>query len=114
MPTVKVFPCPQCGEFIATGKDRCRFCRTPIDPQRAELAVAVQEKENVRYMRSRYFRHMLTGGGLFILGLVISLGTLAMAYYSPAGGYLLITWGLVIVGAGDFLYGLAGVLGLMK
>ena len=114
MPDVKVFPCPQCGEFIATDKDRCRFCGTPIDPERAELAVAAQEKENKRYMRSRYVRHMLTGGGLCILGLVISVGTFAMAYYSPSGGYYFLTLGLVIGGAGDFLYGLVGVLGLMK
>ena len=114
MPAVKVFPCPQCGEFIATDASRCRFCSMPIDSQTAELAAAAQVKDNERYMRSRYFRHMLTGGGLCILGLVISLGTLAMAYYSPTGGYLVITWGLVIVGAGDFLYGLTGVLGLMK
>lgn len=114
MPAVKVFPCPRCGEFIATGKSRCRFCSTPIDSQTAQLAVAAQDQENKQYMHSRYRRHMLRGGGICILGLVISLGTLALAYYSPMGGYYVLTWGLVIAGAGDFLYGLAGVLGLMK
>ena len=94
MPPLKVFPCPKCGEFIATDVGRCRFCETPIDPQTAELAAAAQVKENERYMRSRYFRHMLTGGGLCLLGVAISLATFAMAYYSPSGEYYLLTWGL--------------------
>jgi hypothetical protein len=114
MSHVRVFPCPQCGEFIATDASRCRFCSTPIDPQTAQQAADAQLKDNERYMRSRYLRHMYTGGGLFLLGLVISIGTLALAYYSPSGGYYLITFGLVLAGAGDFLYGLAGVIGLMK
>ncbi len=82
--------------------------------QGALRAADAQDKENVRYMRRRYARHMLVGGALFVLGLVISVGTLALAVYSPAGGYYLITWGLVLYGAGDFLYGLAGVSGLIK
>ena len=114
MSQVRVFPCPNCHEFIATDAARCRFCSTPIDQQTAQLAADAQIKENERYMRSRYFRHMLSGGGLFILGVVITLGTLAAAYSSPRGGYYVITWGLVIVGFGDFLYGLVGVIGLMK
>src|SRR6185295_1486022 len=102
MSQVRVFPCPHCGEFIATDASHCRFCSKPIDHNTARLAADAQVKENERYMRSRYLRHMWRGGGLFILGLVISLGTLAAAYSSPSGGYYVVTWGLVLAGAGDF------------
>lgn len=114
MPNVRVFPCPKCGEFIATDTRQCRFCSTPIFPEGAQMAADAQEKENKRYMRSRYFRHIWIGAGIFLLGLVISAGTFAAAYYSPVGGYYFITFGLVLCGAGDFLYGLVGVLGMIK
>ena len=114
MPNVRVFPCPKCAEFIATDASQCRFCSTPIVSESAQFAADAQDKENKRYMRSRYMRHMWTGGGLFLLGLLISIVTFAMAYYSPTGGYYVLILGLVLGGAGDFLYGLVGVLGLMK
>lgn len=114
MPNVRVFPCPRCGEFVATDTSRCRFCSAPIDPQTAQLAADSQAKENVRYMRRRYLRHMFIGGGIFILGLVISIGTFALAFSSPTGGYYVVTLGLVLYGASDFVYGLAGVLGMIR
>jgi hypothetical protein len=114
MPQVQVFPCPRCGEFIATDASQCRFCSTPIDPQKAQEAAAAQVKDNERYMRSRYLRHMLTGAGLFLLGLFISILSIVKAYSSPSGGYYVVTWGFVIFGGGDFLYGLVGVIGLMR
>jgi hypothetical protein len=57
---------------------------------------------------------MLTGGAIFIAATVFSIVTFAAAYYSPTGGYYVIVYGLILYGAGDFIYGLAGVLGLMR
>jgi hypothetical protein len=110
---VRVFPFPQCTEFIATDASSCRFCSTPIDPQKAQEAADEQVKTNDRYMRSRYRKHMLTGGGLCLLGLFISVLSIVKAYSSPSGGYYVVTWGFVIFGGGDFLYGLVGVIELM-
>ena len=114
MSRVRVFPCPRCHEFIATDARSCRFCSTPIDAQAAQLAADAQDKENVRYMRRRYARHMLIGGAIFVAATAFSVATLAAAYYSPTGGYVVVVYGLVLYGAGDFLYGLAGVLGLLR
>lgn len=114
MPQVRVFQCPSCHEFIATDANSCRFCSSPIDAQTAQLAADAQDKENLRYMRRRYVRHMLVGGAIFLGALTFSIATLAAAFYSDTGGYVIIVWGLVLYGAGDFLYGLAGLLGWLR
>ena len=113
MPQVRVFPCPRCREFIATDADSCRFCFTPIDPQAAQQAADAQDKENVRYMRRRYARHILIGGSIFVVATAFSVATIAAAFSSPTGGYYVVMFGLILYGAGDFVYGLAGVLGLI-
>jgi len=114
MSQVRVFQCPRCHEFIATDARSCRFCSTPIDPQTAQLAADAQDKENVRYMRRRYARHMLIGGAIFVAATAFSLLTLIAAYYSPRGGHFVVAYGLALYGLGDFVYGLTGFLGLMR
>jgi len=114
MTQVRVFQCPSCHEFIASDSKSCRFCSTPIDARAAQLAADAQDVENRRYMRRRYARHMLIGGALLAAGMVATLVTIAAAVYSPTGGYFIIMYGLMLYGAGDFLYGLAGVLGVLK
>ena len=59
-------------------------------------------------------RHMLIGAAIFIGATAFSLATYAAAYYSPTGGYYVVVYGLILYGAGDFIYGFAGVLGLMR
>jgi hypothetical protein len=76
MSRVRVFPCPQCHEFIATHARSCRFCSTPIDAQAAQLAADAQDKENVTYMRGRYARHMLIGGAIFVAATAFSLASI--------------------------------------
>ena len=73
-----------------------------------------QEKENKLYRRKHYARHIFIGAGLFALGLVITVATFTAAVSSPQGGYYVITYGLMLSGFGDFLYGLAGWLGELK
>lgn len=65
-------------------------------------------------MRRRYVRHMLIGGAIFIAATAFSVMTVAAAYYSESGGYIVIVFGLIIYGASDFIYGLAGLLGLLR
>jgi hypothetical protein len=90
MSEVRVFPCPRCREFIATDAKSCRFCSVPIDPRAAELAADAQDEENRRYMRRRYARHMLTGAGLFALGVAVTVITFSAAATSVGGGYFMI------------------------
>ncbi|MFL6212051.1 MAG: hypothetical protein ACJ74W_24600 [Pyrinomonadaceae bacterium] len=114
MSHARVFQCPRCHEFIATDAKNCRFCSTPIDAQTAQLAADAQEKENKQFRRKQYARHMLIGGGLCALGVVVTVGTYGLAANSPRGGHFIITYGLILSGAGDFLYGLVGWLGELK
>ena len=114
MPEIKVFPCPQCREFIASDAISCRFCSAPVDASTAQSALTAQAKENKDYRRKHYSRHLLLGGGLFALGAVITVVTYVAAATSQTGGRYLITYGLMIAGAGDFLYGLVGWLGELK
>jgi uncharacterized membrane protein YvbJ len=111
---MKVFRCPTCQEFIAADATQCRFCSAPLDAEAAKSAAAAQEKENKLYRRKHYARHMSIGVGLFALGLVITVATFAAAASSPEGGYYVITYGLMLSGVGDFLYGLVGWLGELK
>ena len=111
MADVQILQCPGCKEYIASDSERCRFCSRPLDAQTIQTAVAAQQKENKKYRRGHYTKYMLTGAGLFVVGLVITVGTYAMATFSSGGGHFVVTWGLMLVGAGNFLYGLAAVIG---
>lgn len=114
MPQARVFQCPSCREFIATDATSCRFCHTPIDAGSAQAAADAQALENKSFRRKGYAKHMWTGGGLFALGLLVTVGTYVAAATSPSGGRYLITWGLMLSGFGDLLYGLVGLLGELK
>jgi hypothetical protein len=57
---------------------------------------------------------MLIGGAIFIAATAFSVLTFVAVYNSPTGGYIVVVYGLIIYGAGDFLYGLAGLLGLLR
>ena len=114
MSQVRVFQCPNCKEFIATDAKSCRFCSTPITEEVAQAQAKVQEEENRVYRRKKYARHMLTGGGLAALGLAITIGTLLLATVSEGGGHYVITYGLILAGGGNFLYGLVGWLGELR
>ena len=110
MPDVKVFPCPNCREFVASDAKRCRFCQTPLDEATVRRSVEAQAGENKRFRRGHYRRHLLVGGGMCALGLVVTIGTLAAAVTSREGGGFVITYGLIVVGGLDFLYGLVGLI----
>jgi predicted nucleic acid-binding Zn ribbon protein len=121
---MKVFRCPSCHEFIAADATKCRFCSAPVDAETAKSAAAAQEKENKLYRRKHYARHIFIGVGVFALGLVITVALYRAGvysawgryvsspgggYFSPKGGFLdLITFGLMLSGGGEFIYGLAG------
>jgi hypothetical protein len=51
---------------------------------------------------------MLIGGGMFVLGMVITVGTLAWASMGSGGGRYVITYGFVIFGGINFFRGLIG------
>jgi hypothetical protein len=114
MSQARVFQCPNCREFISADATSCRFCSTPIDAQTAQLAADAQAADNKRYRKKQYARHMLLGGGVFSLGFAITVATLIAAVVSEGGGHYLITWGLMLAGGGDFLYGLLGWLSELK
>ena len=114
MSQLGIFQCPSCLEFIATDAQTCRFCSTPIA---AEVALAEANRladENRTYRRKKYARHMLTGGGVLGLGLAITIGTLLVATAAEGGGRYVVTYGLIVAGGGDFLYGLVGWIGELR
>jgi hypothetical protein len=114
MSQARIFQCPNCHEFISTDATKCRFCSTPIDAQIAQAAANAQADENRKYRKKQYAKHMLIGGGLFAAGFLITIVTLVAAAMSEGGGHYLITWGLMLTGGADFLYGLVGFLGELK
>ena len=117
---MQVFRCHSCHEFIAADATKCRFCSAPVDAETVKSAVAAQEKENRLYRRRHYARHIFIGVGLFALGLVITLATYTAplsspwAVYYPRGRFYYVTYGLMLSGGGEFIYGLAGWWGELK
>ena len=110
----RIFQCPNCKEYISTDATTCRFCKTPIDAQTAQSAADAQVLENRRYRKKQYARHIWIGAGVFTLGFVITVGSFLAAASSEEGGHYVVTYGLMLVGAGDLIYGLAGWLGELK
>ena len=41
---LKTFPCPNCHEFINSGMEKCKYCSITIDPQVANAAVELQDR----------------------------------------------------------------------
>ena len=114
MPQTSVFQCPNCHEYIASDARSCRFCSTQIDAQTAQDASQAQEIENRLYRRKQYGRHVVTGSGLFALGLLIAVVSYVTTVTFSGGGFYLVTYGLMLSGLGDFLYGLVGWLGELR
>jgi amino acid permease len=111
MSQTRIFQCPTCREFIATDAKICRFCSMPIDAQTAQSAADAQALENSQYRKKQYARHIMIGGGIFVLGLIFTVGS----YISASEGVsFVITYGLMLVGVGDLLYGLVGWLGELR
>ncbi len=100
-----VIQCPNCREFISSDAAQCRFCKTPIDPQIAAQAAVQLAEENRSERKRAAIKYMLIGIGVFVLGLAITIGSYSMAASSKGGGHYVITYGLIISGAGNFLYG---------
>jgi hypothetical protein len=44
---MRVFSCPACGETIALGCERCRFCSVVIDQQQASAAADLMDRVNL-------------------------------------------------------------------
>ena len=110
----RIFQCPNCKEYISTDATTCRFCKTPIDAQTAQQAADAQVLENKRFRKKQYARHMWIGAGMFALGLTITIVSFIAAATSQEGGYYVVTYGLMLIGAGDLLYGAVGWMGELK
>ena len=111
----RVFQCPNCREFISSDATKCRFCSAPIDAHTAQAGVDAQTLENRKFRKKHYAKHMLTGAGLFLAGIVIAVLILVVQVIAaPSARLVVVYYGLVLVGLGDFLYGLVGWLGELK
>lgn len=58
----RVFLCPACGETIALGCERCRFCSVVIDQQAASAAADLMDRVNQACSEADEIRALLPGG----------------------------------------------------
>jgi len=103
-----VFQCRACKEWISVGVNECRFCKTPITQDVANAVMLEQADQDRVDRKNSYKRAMLIGAGMFAVGLIITIGSIALATMSSSGGYYFVTYGLVIVGIINFFRGLIG------
>jgi hypothetical protein len=113
MGRMKVFQCPGCQEYISADAKFCRFCSTLVDAEKAEEAADKQKDENKQYRRKQFLKHMKIGGSLLVVGAAILTFIYIQTGVFPLNesSIDLPLWGLTLSGAGDFLYGLAGLVG---
>jgi RNA polymerase subunit RPABC4/transcription elongation factor Spt4 len=105
-----VFQCRNCKEWISVGVNECRFCKSPITADVAQAVMLEQADQDRINRKNAYVRAMMIGGGMFVLGLVVTVGSIALATMSSSGGYYFVTYGLVVFGAINFFRGLIGYL----
>jgi len=110
---LRVFPCPNCNEYINNQMAECSFCHFKIDLVEARKAIAFQERENKIFRRQHYKRHMKMGFLVFLAG---AIPTAVMLYsaFSLNGEIYLVFYGAIGGGLTDFLYGLDGWLGELR
>ena len=100
-----VFQCPACKEWISVGVNACRFCKSPITREIAQHVLLEQADQDRVDRQKAYIRAMFIGAGMFVLGIVITVGTFALV---AGGGRFIITYGLIIFGPINFFRGLIG------
>lgn len=103
-----VFQCRNCKEWISVGVNECRFCKSPITAEVAQGVMLEQADQDRVDRKKAYLRAMLIGGGMCVLGIVITVGTLLWASMGSGGGHFVITYGFVIFGGINFFRGLIG------
>lgn|GEM_PF-2200603 len=110
---LRVFPCPNCKEYINNQMTECSFCHFKIDLVEARMAIASQERENKIFRRQHYKRHMKMGMLVFLAG-AIPTGVMLYSAYSLSGEIYLVFYGAIGGGLTDFLYGFDGWLGELR
>jgi len=95
---------------IGKGKKRkdivTALCNSGINPQAAEAMVDGAVRNYPSAVRAGALAQMGTGVVLFAIGLVITVGTYAMASSGGSGGFYLISWGPMVFGAVRIVRGL--------
>ena len=113
MGRMRVFQCTGCKEFISADAKFCRFCSTLVDAEAATRAADEQKNENKQHRRKQFLKHMKIGGSLLAIGAAALIFIYIQTGIFPLNesSIDLPLWGLTMSGAGDFLYGLAGLVG---
>jgi hypothetical protein len=84
-----VFTCPACGETIALGCDRCRFCSIVIDQKAAEKAADLMDRINAACSEAEEIRALMgKDPSMLDIGPVRNRGRFEL-YLVP---FLLIRW----------------------
>jgi len=87
---------------IGKGKKRKDIVKTLVDsginPQVAEAMVDGAVKNYPAAVRAGAMSQMGTGVLLFVIGLIITVGTFAAASSGGTGGFYLISWGPMVFG----------------
>lgn len=105
---------PSLAETIANaiGKGRRRsdivisLRNSGIHPQAAEAMVDAAVKTYRSAVRAGALSQMGFGAVLFVIGLLVTAGTYALASSGGSGGFYLISWGPMVFGALRVLRGL--------
>lgn len=77
-----------------------------LDAQSASVVITELQAAVARQRKIKAKKDMMYGGGVLILGTVITLVTYSIASSGDGGGTYFVSWGAILVGAIQFFRGL--------
>jgi uncharacterized protein YjeT (DUF2065 family) len=80
-----------------------------LKPEQAQIVIQKLRQARAEVLRKAGMRDMMIGGGICLLGLIMTMGTFNAATSSPGGGRYIVAWGAIIFGAIQFFRGLSRV-----
>jgi hypothetical protein len=77
-----------------------------LNPEQAQIVIQKLHQVRTKTRREAAMGEMLIGGGVCVIGLIVTIGSFSTASSSPSGGTYVIAWGAIIFGAIQFFRGL--------
>lgn len=109
-----VFQCPNCGQYISTRFDACRFCQFVLTGEKKAQAVEKEVDDTQQYRLKMHKGVLYAGLGIFAVGAGMSLFSVFSIFFNREGIYFPWSPIIVLAGLGQMLIGFNGIRGERK
>lgn len=105
---LKVFKCPNCGEYVSSNKSSCPKCFFEFSDEMKQSSIDTEDKEVKEANRKFYKSIMYVGIVFFLLGGALVLQTVVSVVMTGQGLFSFWSPVLFLVGLGQIIYGWNG------